>query len=50
LFAALLGVQRGLQVHVPDRNDAGTKAQLHTDRGATFHANDVHNLGVTPAW
>ncbi len=48
LFAALLGVQRGLQVHVLDRNDAGPKAQLVADLGATFHTGDVHDLALTP--
>jgi len=48
LFAALLGVQRGLQVHVLDRNDAGLKAKLVTDLGAAFHAADVKDTGITP--
>ncbi|MGI8760793.1 MAG: glucose 1-dehydrogenase [Jatrophihabitantaceae bacterium] len=48
LFAALLGVQRGLQVHVLDRDDAGPKVQLVTDLGASFHTGDIHDLGVTP--
>lgn len=48
LFAALLGVQRGLQVHVFDRSDAGPKATLVADLGATFHTGDIHDLGVTP--
>ncbi|MGH3546921.1 MAG: glucose 1-dehydrogenase [Pseudonocardiaceae bacterium] len=48
LFAALLGVQRGLQVHVLDRSDAGPKAQLVADLGATFHTGDVTTIGVTP--
>ncbi|MEU9092988.1 hypothetical protein [Streptomyces sp. NPDC048428] len=28
LFAAMLGVQRGLEVHVPDLNDSGPKPEL----------------------
>jgi threonine dehydrogenase-like Zn-dependent dehydrogenase len=48
LFAALLAVQRGLQVHVLDRNDTGPKVQLVTDLGATFHTGDIHDLGITP--
>lgn len=48
LFAALLAVQRGLQVHVLDRNDTGPKVQLVTDLGATFHTGDIHDLGLTP--
>jgi len=47
LFAALLGVQRGLQVHVLDRSDAGPKTTLVADLGATFHTGDVHDIGVT---
>jgi glucose 1-dehydrogenase len=48
LFAALLGVQRGLEVHVLDRAVTGPKAQLVAELGATFHTGDVTNIGVTP--
>ena len=48
LFAALLGTQRGLEVHVLDRSDAGPKVGLVTDLGATFHTGDVHDLRITP--
>jgi threonine dehydrogenase-like Zn-dependent dehydrogenase len=48
LFAALLGAQRGLEVHVLDRDDTGPKAQLVADLGATFHTGDVTAIGVTP--
>ncbi|MGH3854594.1 MAG: glucose 1-dehydrogenase [Pseudonocardiaceae bacterium] len=48
LFAALLGVQRGLRVHVLDRDDSGPKAQLVADLGATFHTGEVTDIGVTP--
>jgi threonine dehydrogenase-like Zn-dependent dehydrogenase len=37
LLAALLGVQRGLQVHVFDRVTTGVKPQLVADLGATYH-------------
>jgi threonine dehydrogenase-like Zn-dependent dehydrogenase len=37
LLAALIGVQRGLQVHVYDRHDRGTKPQLVRDLGAAYH-------------
>ncbi len=37
LLAALLGVQRGLEVHVYDRVTDGPKPQLVTDLGATYH-------------
>lgn len=48
LLAALLGVQRGFDVHVLDRVDAGPKPQLARDIGATFHAGDVGEIGVQP--
>jgi len=48
LFAALLGVQRGLEVHVLDRVATGPKAQLVAALGATFHTGDVKDIGVTP--
>ncbi|HTS02388.1 MAG TPA: alcohol dehydrogenase catalytic domain-containing protein, partial [Thermoanaerobaculia bacterium] len=38
LLAALLGKQRGLDVHVLDRSDAGPKPDLVRALGATFHA------------
>ncbi|WP_336087453.1 glucose 1-dehydrogenase [Nocardia sp. SSK8] len=37
LLAALLGAQRGLDVHVLDRTDEGPKPGLVADLGATFH-------------
>lgn len=37
LLAALLGRQRGLDVHVLDRNTAGPKPDLIRDLGATHH-------------
>jgi threonine dehydrogenase-like Zn-dependent dehydrogenase len=48
LFAALLGVQRGLEVHVLDLNDTGPKVGLVEDLGAHFHTGDVREIGVTP--
>jgi threonine dehydrogenase-like Zn-dependent dehydrogenase len=41
LLAALLGVQRGLDVHVLDRVDSGPKPELVTDLGATYHHGSV---------
>jgi glucose 1-dehydrogenase len=41
LLAALLGVQRGLEVHVIDRNEEGPKPGLVRDLGAHYHAADV---------
>jgi threonine dehydrogenase-like Zn-dependent dehydrogenase len=37
LMAALMGVQRGLEVHVLDRNDEGPKPRLIRELGATHH-------------
>jgi threonine dehydrogenase-like Zn-dependent dehydrogenase len=37
LMAALLGVQRGLEVHVFDRNEAGPKPGLVRELGAAYH-------------
>ena len=37
LMAALMGVQRGLDVHVMDRNGDGPKPQLVRELGATHH-------------
>jgi threonine dehydrogenase-like Zn-dependent dehydrogenase len=37
LLAALLGVQRGLDVHVLDRVTSGPKPDLVADLGATYH-------------
>ena len=37
LFAALLGTQRGLEVHVFDRNETGPKPALVRGLGATHH-------------
>ncbi|MDN3296837.1 glucose 1-dehydrogenase [Streptomyces ficellus] len=41
LLAALLGVQRGLEVHVLDRVTAGPKPSLVAALGATYHSEDV---------
>jgi threonine dehydrogenase-like Zn-dependent dehydrogenase len=48
LLAALIGVQRGLEVHVVDRVTDGPKPQLVADLGATYHAKPVHDLGLQP--
>jgi glucose 1-dehydrogenase len=41
LLAALLGLQRGLEVHVLDRATSGPKPQLVADLGAHYHHSDV---------
>ncbi len=45
LLAALMGVQRGLDVHVYDRIEHGIKPALVRDLGATYHAGDLGVLG-----
>jgi threonine dehydrogenase-like Zn-dependent dehydrogenase len=46
LLAALLGVQRGLEVHVLDRVTDGPKPRLVADLGATFHHDDIENVAA----
>ncbi|WP_150241055.1 glucose 1-dehydrogenase [Nocardiopsis quinghaiensis] len=44
LLAALLGVQRGLDVHVLDRVETGPKPDLVTDLGATYHTGGIADV------
>jgi glucose 1-dehydrogenase len=44
LLAALLGVQRGLDVHVLDRVTSGPKPGLVTSLGATYHHDPVDEV------
>lgn len=48
LFAALLGAQRGLDIHVLDLDDTGPKPVLVEALGATFHSGDVADIGFAP--
>jgi glucose 1-dehydrogenase len=48
LLAALLGCQRGLEVHVLDVVDTGPKPRLVQDLGATYHARGIGALGFAP--
>lgn len=48
LLAAMIGVQKGLDVHVIDRVTDGPKPQLVADLGATYHAQPVDELGLRP--
>lgn len=48
LFGALLGVQRGLDVHVVDVVSQGAKPNLVEALGATYHATPVAELGLAP--
>jgi threonine dehydrogenase-like Zn-dependent dehydrogenase len=44
LLAALLGAQRGLDVHVLDRNRGGAKPRLVHGLGASYHYTDVEQV------
>ncbi len=44
LLAALIGVQRGFEVHVLDRAGEGLKPGLVRDLGATYHVGDLGAL------
>ncbi len=44
LLAALLGRQRGYELHILDRNEDGPKPQLARDLGATYHTGDLGSL------
>lgn len=48
LLAALLGVQRGLEVHVLDRVADGVKPDLVHALGAVYHSGTVAEVGVLP--
>jgi threonine dehydrogenase-like Zn-dependent dehydrogenase len=48
LLAALLGVQRGLEVTVVDLMTEGVKPQLVADLGATYSSKKVPDLGLAP--
>lgn len=48
LLAALLGVQRGLDVHVLDVATGGIKPELVRELGATYHHDGVAALGFAP--
>jgi glucose 1-dehydrogenase len=49
LLAALMGVERGLEVHVLDHNRQGPKREAVRALGATFHAGELSSLdGLAP--
>src|SRR5581483_7828376 len=45
LLAAMIGAQRGLDVHVLDHHDSAVKRALVRDLGGTFHLGSVADLG-----
>jgi threonine dehydrogenase-like Zn-dependent dehydrogenase len=48
LLAALLGMQRGLEVHVLDRTESGPKPEIVRALGATYHTGTVKSIGFEP--
>ena len=48
LLAALLGAQRGLDVHVLDQVTEGLKPDLVAALGATYHHGPVSETGIEP--
>lgn len=48
LLAAMIGVQKGYDVHVVDRVTDGLKPQLVGQLGATYHSQPVGELGLQP--
>ncbi len=48
LLAALVGKQRGLDVHVLDRAETGLKPELVRELGATYHTGSVLDIGFEP--
>jgi len=48
LLAAMLGVQRGLEVHVLDVVETGLKPELVRELGATYHAGTIEATGLEP--
>jgi len=47
-LAAMIGVQRGLDVHVLDRMESGTKPDLVRALGATYHHGSASDLPFDP--
>lgn len=48
LLAAMLGVQRGLEVHVFDQVTSGLKPQLVTELGASYHTGPIEDSVKAP--
>jgi threonine dehydrogenase-like Zn-dependent dehydrogenase len=48
LLAALVGKQRGLDVHVLDRMESGSKPDLVRALGATYHTGKIADVGFEP--
>ena len=48
LLAALMGAQRGLEVHVLDRVQGGPKPQLVAALGGKYHTGPLRDIGFAP--
>ena len=48
LLAALIGKQHGLEVHVLDRVETGSKPDLVRALGATYHTGSIDKIGFDP--
>jgi threonine dehydrogenase-like Zn-dependent dehydrogenase len=48
LLAAMIGAQRGLDVHVLDHNDRGPKRQIVRELGANFHLGELADTIIKP--
>lgn len=48
LLGALMGAQRGLEVHVLDRVREGAKPQLVRDLKASYHTGQIKDIGFRP--
>ena len=48
LLAALVGVQRGLEMHVLDQVTSGPKPEIVRDLGAIYHTGAVRDVGFQP--
>jgi glucose 1-dehydrogenase len=48
LLAALIGVQRGMEVHVLDQVTSGLKPDLVAALGATYHTGTIEDAGPPP--
>lgn len=48
LLGAMMGKQRGLEVHVLDQVTSGLKPQLVHDLGAEYHTGSVHDIKCRP--
>jgi threonine dehydrogenase-like Zn-dependent dehydrogenase len=48
LLGAMVGKQMGLDVHVLDRMESGSKPDLVRDLGATYHSCSIADIGFAP--